>query len=173
MTALEEAISFTSKRSLPIPVAIDDNDLSSFTIRKVFPLGSLFKIALGTPPDGSVRSWHGTNLYCAHSVAVHGLFAKKTDHGPHGIYSFSDNQIWKIQFYCYYTLSGSGCAWAVFAQFAVPIGKSKKVSTDQRCAQAEDILMTALWFHGLEQREFSTEYIWPPWDPALEIHEAR
>ena len=173
MTALEEATCFTSKRSLPIPVAIDDNDLSSFTIRKVFPLGSLFKIALGTPPDGSVRSWHGTNLYCAHSVAVHGLFGKKPDHGPHGIYSFSDKQIWKIQFYCYYTLSGTGRAWTVITEIAIADAKYQAVSKIQRCSHVEDTTVVAVWLHGLHYSEFTEEIIWPRWCPECEIFSAR
>ena len=78
----------------------------------------------------------------------------------------------KVANYCHYILSGSGCAWSAFAQFAIPAIKTKKYATDQRYAQSQDITMTALWFHGVSQNQFLAEYIWPLWDPALEIYEA-
>ena len=168
-----EIFGFTEKRSLPRPIAVDVSDFSLFAITGAFPSGSLFRIEIAVHPPHMERCWHGSNLYCAHSLFTQGPLNYTPSNGPSGVYCFTNLRGHKVLHYCYYTLSGSGCAWAVFAQFAVPIGKSKKVSTDQRCAQAEDILMTALWFHGLEQREFSAEYIWPTWDPALEIHEAR
>ena len=172
MSALEEATCFTSKRSLPIPEAINETDLSSFTIRKVFPLGSLYKIALGSPPHHSVRSWHGTNLYCAHSVALYGLLGKKPDHGPHGIYSFSDSHIWKTQFYCVYTLSGTGRAWTVITEIAIADAKYQTVSKIQRCSQVEDTTVVAVWLHGLHYSEFAEELIWPRWCPECEIFPA-
>ena len=119
------------------------------------------------------RCWHGTNLYCVYSLFAKGPQNYTSANGPPGVYCFTDARAHKVPHYCVYILSGSGCAWTVFAKFAVPPWKSKKVSTDQRCAQAEDIIMTALWFHGIEQREFSAEYIWLSWVPAFEINVAR
>ena len=56
MTALDEITAFTNKRSLPTPEAINESDLSNFTIRKVYPLGTLLKIDIGKPPQLSTRS---------------------------------------------------------------------------------------------------------------------
>ena len=108
MTALEEAKCFTSKRSLPVPVANSDLDMSAFDFRKSFSSGSFFKIAIGSPTAHSLRSWHGTNLYCVHSIFARGMLSNKPNHGPDGIYSFSDKHIDKINFYCDYVLSGTG-----------------------------------------------------------------
>ena len=96
----------------------------------------------------------------------------KPSNGPTGVYCFTDLRSNQVSYYCHYILSGSGCAWASFAQFAIPAGKTKKYAADQRYAQSEDITMTALWFHGVPQNQFTAEYIWPFWDPALEIDEA-
>ena len=142
---------------------------STFSIQKVFPLGSLFKIELGTPPDHSDRSWHGTNLYCAHSVAKHGLRGSTPQHGPFGVYSFNDSRVWKMQFYCVYTLSGTGRAWTAIVELAIPDGKYQTVSKVQWCSQAEDTTIVAVWLHGLEYSEFRSEFIWPTWNPELEI----
>ena len=169
MTALEEAISFTSKRSLPVPVAISDSDLSASVISKVFSSGSLFKIAIGSPTSRSLRSWHSTNLYCAHSIAVRGLLSNKPDHGPDGIYSFSDNHSDKIHSYCDYTLSGTGRAWTVIIEIAIVDTKYKTVSRVQRCSQVEDTSVVAVWLHGLHHSEFTEERIWPRWCPECEI----
>ena len=169
MSALDEMTSFTSKRSLPIPDAINESDPSTFTIKQVFPLGSLYKIDLGTPPHQSVRSWHGTNLYCAHSVALHGLRGKKPDHGPFGIYSFSDSQIWKTPFYCFYTLSGTGRAWTVIVELAIADAKYQTIAKVQWCSQMADTTVVAVWLHGLHYSEFREELIWPTWCPECEI----
>ena len=169
LSALDEIMSFTNKRSLPIPQAIDESDFSTFSIKKVFPLGSLFKIELGKPPDHSDRSWHGTNLYCAHPVAKHGLRGRTPQHGPFGVYSFNDSRVWKMQFYCVYTLSGTGRAWTAIVELAIPDGKYQTVSKVQWCSQAEDTTIVAVWLHGLEYSEFRSEFIWPTWNPELEI----
>ena len=169
MTALDEITAFTSKRSLPIPEAINESDPFTFTIKQVFSLGSLYKIVLGTPPHQSVRSWHGTNLYCAHSVALQGLLGKRPDHGPPGIYSFSDSQIWKTLFYCFYTLSGTGRAWTVIIELAIADAKYQTVAKVQRCSQVADTTVVAVWFHGLHYSEFKEELIWPTWCPDCEI----
>ena len=149
-------------------MAINESVLFT-SIEKVYSSGSLFKIDIGTPPQQSVQSWHGTNLYCAHSVATHGLLSKNPDHGPPGIYSFSDSHIWKTQFYCFYTLSGTGRAWSVIIELAISAAKYVKVSKIQRCSQVEDTAVVAIWFHGLHFSEFKEEIIWPRWVPALEI----
>ena len=170
VSALDEIICFTNKRSLPIPKAIDESDSSTFSIKQVFARGSLFKIELGTPPPHSHRSWHGTNLYFAHSVAKHGLRSSTPPHGPFGVYSFSDSRVWKVPFYCVYTLSGTGRAWTVIVELAIREGKYQTVSKVQWCAQAQDITMVAVWFHGVEHSEFTGESIWPTWNPELEVH---
>ena len=169
---LEEITCFTKKRSLPTPTAVDESDASAFAIMSAFPYGSLFKIEIAKHPRYSERCWHGTNLYCAHSLFMHGPRNNIPANGPTGVYCFTDLRLQKVPFYCVYTLSGSGRAWTVFVELAVPDDKYKRVSKDQRCAQARDITMTAIWFHGVEHPEFSAEYIWPTWNPDLEVHEA-
>ena len=171
--SLAEISCFTEKRTLPSPIAVDESDCSFMNITRAFPYGSLFKIEMVPHPRHMERCWHGSNLYCAYSLFTKGPQNYTPANGPPGVYCFTDPRAHKVPHYCVYILSGSGCAWTVFAQFAVPPGKSKKFSADQRCAQAQDIIMTALWFHGIEQREFSAEYIWPTWVPALEINVAR
>ena len=32
--------------------------------------------------------------------------------------------------------------------------------------------MRVVWFHGVEHPEFIGEYIWPTWNPDLEVHVA-
>ena len=81
---------------MPPPVAYRDSDISAFILRKTFPLGFLFKVAVREPAANMIRSWHGSNLYSAHSIFVLGLLANRPDNGPDGIYSFGDNYINKI-----------------------------------------------------------------------------
>ena len=136
---------------------------------KSFHWGPSSKSILGRPPHHSVRSWHGTNLYCAQSVAKHGLRGSTPDHGPFGVYSFNDSRVWKMQFYCVYTISGTGRAWTAIVELAIPDGKYQTVSKVQWCSQAEDTTIVAVWLHGLEYSEFRSEFIWPTWNPELEI----
>ena len=170
VSPLDEIICFTSKRFLPIPKGVDESDPSTFSIKQVFPHGSLFKIEFETHPRHSERCWHGTNLYFAHSLAMHGPCNSTPAHGPNGVYCFPDRRLWKVPFYCVYTLSGTGRAWTAIVELAVPDGKYQTVSKDQRCAQAQDITMIAVWFHGVEHSEFIGEFIWPTWNPDLEVH---
>ena len=99
---------------------------------------------------------------------MRGLLCNKPKHGPDGIYSFSDNYIDKIHFYCDYTLSGTGRAWTVIIEIAI-VDKYKTVSRVQRCTQAEDTTVVAVWLHGLHHSEFTEERIWPRWCPECEI----
>ena len=169
--SLEEITCFTEKRSLPPPVEVDVADIP-LAITRGFPSGSLFRIQMAVDPPHMERFWHGSNLYCASSLYKQGPVNHKPSNGPTGVYCFTDARGTKVANYCLYILSCSGCAWSAFAQFAIPAIKTKKYATDQRYAQSQDITMTALWFHGVSQNQFLAEYIWPLWDPALEIYEA-
>ena len=168
LPALEEITCYTDKRSMPPPVAYCDADLSAFNLRKSFPLGFLFKIAVRVPAANTIRSWHGSNLYSAHSIFVLGLLANRPDNGPVGIYSFGDDYIKKTSSYCDYVLSGSGRAWSVIIETGIP--KSyETVSRIQRCTQAQNTTVVAIWIHGLDHRDFSHERIWPRWCPEVEF----
>ena len=169
--SLKEITCFTEKRSLPPPVEVDVAD-TPLAITRGFPSGSLFRIQMAVDPPHMERFWHGSNLYCASSLYKQGPVNHKPSNGPRGVYCFTDARGAKVANYFHYILSGSGCAWASFAQFAIPAGKTKKYAADQRHAQSEDITMTALRFHGIPQNQFTAEYISPIWDPAIEIDEA-
>ena len=170
--SLEEISCFTQKRSMPPPTEVDVSDFSLFAITQGFPSGSLFRIQMAVQPPNMDRFWHGSNLYCALSMYKQGPLNHRPSNGPTAVYCFTNLRGHKVSHYCHYILSGSGCAWTSFAQFAIPAGKTKKYSVDQRYAQAEDIIMTALWFHGVPQSQFTAECIWLIWDPAIEIDEA-
>ena len=168
LPALEEITCYTDKRSMPPPVAYCDADLSAFNLRRSFPLGFLFKIAVRVPAANTIRSWHGSNLYSAHSIFVSGLLANRPDNGPVGIYSFGDDRIKKTSSYCDYVLSGSGRAWSVIIETGIP--KSyETVSKIQRCTQAQSTTVVAIWIHGLDHGDFSHERIWPRWCPEVEF----
>ena len=153
---------------MPHQVAYCDEDLSAFNLRRAFHLGSLFKIAVRAPPANTTRSWHGSDLYSAHSIFVSGLLGNKPDNGPFGIYSFGDDRIKKISYYCHYVLSGSGRAWSAIIETGIP-NSWKTVSKIQRCTQAQDTTVVAIWIHGLDHRDFSDERIWPRWRPEVEF----
>ena len=167
-SALSEIIAFTEKRSLPPPVEVDAADIPP-TISQGFPTGSLFRLRIAEHPRHTETFWHGSNLYCATSLYMQGPANHEPANGPSGVYCFTDARANKVAYYCHYVLSGSGRAWAAIAQLAIPATKTKKFSTDQRYAQAQDITITALWFHTVSQDQFVAEYIWPCWDPTLEI----
>ena len=168
LPALEEITCYTEKRSMPHPVAYCDEDLSAFNLRRSLPLGSLFKIAVRAPAANTTRSWHGSNLYSAHSIFVSGLLANRPDNGPVGIYSFGDDRIKKTSSYCHYVLSGSGRAWSAIIETGIP-NSWKTVSKIQRCTQAQNTTVVAIWIHGLDHRDFSDERIWPRWRPEVEF----
>ena len=172
LSALEEVQCYTDKRSMPTPVAHDESDMSAFIIRRSFPSGSLFKVAVRAPAVNSLRSWHGTNLYCAYSIFVLGLLANMPNHGPDGIYSFSDKHINKIPFYCDYVLSGTGRAWTVVIETEIA-DTYETISNIQRCTQAQGTSVVAIWIHGLHHADFSNERIWPRWRPELEVPPVR
>ena len=81
---LDEITCFTSRRSLPTPTGVDESDPSTFAITSAFPHGSLFKIEFEIHPRHSERCWHGTNLYFAHSLSMHGPCNSTPAHGPKG-----------------------------------------------------------------------------------------
>ena len=168
LSALEEVKCYTNKRSMPAPVAHCDSDMSAFNIRKSFSSGSLFKIVVRSPTANSLRSWHGTNLYCAYSIFVLGLLSNTPNHGPDGIYSFSDKHINKIPFYCDYVLSGTGRAWTAIIETEIA-DTYETIAKVQRCTQAPGTSVVAIWIHGLHHAEFSNERIWPRWCPECEI----
>ena len=121
------------------------------------------------PPTANyLRSWHGTNLYCVHSIFVLGLLPHMPKHGPDGIYTLSDKDINNTPFYCDYVLSGTGRAWTAIIETET-IDEYVKVSRIQRCSQASGTPVVAIWFHGLHHDEFSEERIWPRWRPDCEI----
>ena len=172
LSALEEVQCYTDKRSMPTPVAHRDSDISAFNIRKSFPSGSLFKVAVRAPAVNSLRSWHGTNLYCAYSIFVLGLLANMPNHGPDGIYSFSDKHINKIPSYCDYVLSGTGRAWTVVIETEIS-DKYETISKTQCCTQVQGTSVVAIWIHGLHHADFFNERIWPRWRPELEVPPVR
>ena len=157
---------------MPSPVAYCDPDISSFILRKSFPLGFLFKVAVREPAVNTLRSWHGTNLYCAYSIFALGLLANRPDNGPDGIYSFSDKYINKIPSYCDYVLSGSGRAWTVIIETEI-LDTYETISNIQRCTQAQGTSVVAIWIHGLHHADFSNERIWPRWCPEVEFSPVR
>ena len=134
-----------------------------------FPRGSFFKISIAEASANRGRYWHGSNLYVINSAVRNGLRNQTADHGPPGIFCFSDTRAHKVSSYCYHILSGSGCAWTVIAELAIDPHRTRKFSVDQKVADEADVALVALWFHGVSQCEFNCEYIWPPWEPSLEV----
>ena len=168
ISALEEITAFTEKRFLPQPeeVNLDDTPLA---ISQGFATGSLFRLLIAEQPPDMMTYWHGSNLYSITSLYMQGPANHVPSNGPSGVYCFSDARANKVVHYCHYVLSGSGRAWATFAQFAILASQTKKFATDQHYAQAKDITLTAIWFHAVPQDQFVAEYIWPIWDASLEI----
>ena len=82
---------------------------------------------------------------------------------------FNDTRAHKVSSYCYHVLSGSGCAWTVIAELAIDPHRTCKFSVDQKVADEADVAVVALWFHGVSQNDFNCEYIWPLWEPSLEV----
>ena len=94
------------------------------------------------------------------------------NHGPDGIYSFSDKHINKIPSYCDYVLSGTGRAWTVVIETEIT-DKYETISKTQCCTQVQGTSVVAIWIHGLHHADFSNERIWPRWRPELEIPPVR
>ena len=84
------------------------------------------------------------------------------------MYSFSDTRAQKIAFYSYYVLSGAGCAWTAFAEVAVDTRLTVRCG-DQYVTDEAGVFLVALWFHGVSQSDFTGEYLWPLWEPDLEV----
>ena len=139
------------------------------SLTRGFPRGSLYKMPVADPPPNSGSYWHGSILYVTYSLVRHGMRNHTPDHGPTGVYCFSDCRAQKVAGYCYYVLSGTGCAWTAIAELAICPTRTKKFSHDQCVADESNVTLVAIWFHGISQVEFSFEYIWPLWDPSLEV----
>ena len=120
-------------------------------------------------PANRTRQWRGSNLYVINYVLHSGLRNQVPHNGPAGVYIFNDTRAHKVAQYTYYVLSGTGCAWATFAELAVDPWRTKKHSHDQHVTDEAGVCLVAVWFHGMSQNNFSCEYIWPLWDPALEL----
>ena len=94
---------------------------------------------------------------------------RKPDNGPPGVYCFSDCRAHKAAGYCCYVLSGIGCAWTAMAELVICPSRTKKFSHDQCVADQSNVTLVAIWLHVITQADFSYEYIFPLWDPSLEV----
>ena len=55
------------------------------------------------------------------------------------------------------------------AELAIDPSRVKKYAHDQFVADEKNVTLVALWFHGVSQNEFTNEWVWPVWDPSLEV----
>lgn len=170
--SLEELKKFTDSRFPNSPV--DDVSTEAMAsapdaLAKGFGKGLLYRMPVCDAPANCNRHWHGSNLYVIKSVLHSGLQNQVPDNGPPGVYSYTDTRANKAAGYCFYVLSGTGCAWTAFAELAVDPERTQKYSHDQHVTREAGVCLVALWFHGVSQNNFTCEYIWPLWDPALEV----
>ena len=136
---------------------------------KGFGGGKLYRMHVSDAPLSRARQWHGSNLYVIESVLRTGLRNQIPASGnPPGVYSFNDARAHKMAYYSYHVLSGTGCAWTAFAELAIDPLQTAKFG-DQHVTDEAGVCLVALWFHGVSQKDFTEEYIWPLWEPGLEV----
>ena len=167
--SINELTSFTGPRFPGTVLQAAEGTPAQSLLRPGFPRGTFFRMLLLEAIANRSRYWHGSNLYVINSAVRNGLRNQTADHGPRGVFCFSDTRAHKVSSYCYYILSGSGCAWTVIAELAIDPYRTRKFSVDQTFADEADVALVALWFHGVSQNEFNCEYIWPLWEPSLEV----
>ena len=170
MPSIEELHELTETRFPDFYV--DDGPIEAMApdaLRKGFGGGKLYRMHVHDAPLSRPRQWHGSNLYVIESVLRTGLRNQIPASGnPPGVYSFDDARAHKMAYYSYYVLSGTGCAWTAFAELAFDPLQTKKFG-DQHVTDEAGVCLVALWFHGVSQKQFTEEYIWPLWEPDLEV----
>ena len=167
--SIAELSQFTGPRFPEIVVMTDEALLIANRLSIGFPRGSFYRMPVTDPHPYSEKYWHGANLYVVYSLVRDGMRNHKPDNGPPGVYCFSDCRAHKVAGYCCYVLSGIGCAWTAIAELAICPSLTKKFSHDQCVADQSNVTLVAIWFHGITQADFSYEYIFPLWDPSLEV----
>ena len=135
--------------------------------------GVLAPTPMGPCPDFKT-SWHGSNLYVAGSIIKTGkMLPSYGDSGrKSGIWSMKSSNRRLCGSYMYYILSGSGVAWSVMFELKIDPNHTKKggSSSHQYCTEEGHATVHAAWFHGVTQDDFFPGmYIWPTWNPDLEL----
>jgi len=170
MPSIDELAAFTQPRFPTLSVNVVGPSKTEGLLRSTFAKGTFFRMRKKTcDAKKGKRYWHGLNMYVVKSVVDKGLRNYLPNHGPSGVYCFADVRAYKTASYCYYVLSGTGCAWTVVAELAIDPSHVKKYAHDQYVADETNVTLVALWFHGVSQNEFTNEWIWPVWNPSLEV----
>ena len=119
-------------------------------------------------------SWHGSNLYVAGSIIKTGKMWGSYDASGRlfGIWSHKSSNRKLCGSYMYYILSGSGVAWSVMFELRIDLNHTQRggSSSHQHCTEEGHATVHAAWFHGVAQDDwFPGMYIWPTWNPDLEL----
>ena len=118
-------------------------------------------------------TWHGSNLYMARLIIeTREMVATIGSHGDYGVWSHRLSTRKHCGSYMYYIPSGSGVAWAVMFELKVDSRHTKRsgAHNNQCVTGAAHVRVGSAWFHGVSQSDFwPSMYIWPPWDPRLEV----